>query len=195
MELEEIKHKLTPAQYDFFYAFKEYIELPIYFIGSILRYDYFKGYSDLDINIFSPDINSTNLKIKHFLNIEKKDKIIFININKYPISGYKFYYNNSFEDEKKVEFDLSIFKENTKKILLETRFTYSEIPFFVLVYFLIIKTLHYHIGIINNEYYTYLKKLIWAFINKDLNPQIMNYDEYTDIYKKIYPNTKYMVNI
>ena len=55
MELEEIKYKLTPAQHDFFYALKEYIQLPIYFIGSILRYDYFKGYSDLDVDIFSPD--------------------------------------------------------------------------------------------------------------------------------------------
>ena len=195
MEFEEIKDKLTQPQYNFFYELKEYVELPIYFIGSILRYDYFKGYSDLDVDIFSPDPDSTKLKIKNFLNSEKKDRIIFININKYPMSGYKFYYNNSFKDEKKVEFDLSIFKESTKHILLETRFTYCEIPFVVLVYFLIIKTLHYRIGLINDKLYTKLKTLIWVFINKDLDPQFMNYDEYIDIYKKNYPNTKYMVNL
>ena len=93
MEFEEIKDKLTQPQYDFFYELKEYVELPIYFIGSILRYDYFKGYSDLDVIIFSPDIDSIKLKIKHFLNIDKKDRIIFLHINKVPISGYKFYYN------------------------------------------------------------------------------------------------------
>ena len=63
MEFEEIKNKLTQTQYEFFYELKEYIELPIYFIGSIIRYDYYKGYSDLDVMIFSPNINSTKLKI------------------------------------------------------------------------------------------------------------------------------------
>ena len=114
MEFEEIKYKLTQQQYDFFYELKKYIELPIYFMGSIIRYDYYKGYSDLDTMIFSPDINSTRLKIRHFLNIDKKDKIIFLHINKVPISGYKFYYNNSLKGEKKVDFDLTIFKENSK---------------------------------------------------------------------------------
>ena len=34
-------------------------------MGSIIRYDYFKGYSDLDIMIFSSNINSTRLKTKN----------------------------------------------------------------------------------------------------------------------------------
>ena len=98
MEFEEVKDKLTQAQYDFFIKLKDYIELPIYFIGSVLRYDYFKGYSDLDVDIFSPDPESTKIKINHFLNIDKKDRIIFINLNNQQISGYKFYYNNSLKN-------------------------------------------------------------------------------------------------
>jgi hypothetical protein len=101
MELEEIKNKLTSIQYNFLYDLKEYINLPIYFIGSILRYDYFKGYSDLDIELFSPDPNYTKIKIKQFLNHNEKDRFIFINEGKYPISGYKLYYNNRQKMNKK----------------------------------------------------------------------------------------------
>ena len=195
MEFEEVKDKLTQAQYDFFIKLKDYIELPIYFIGSVLRYDYFKGYSDLDVDIFSPDPESTKIKINHFLNIDKKDRIIFINLNNQQISGYKFYYNNSLKNEKKVECDLTIFKEITKPILLQDRFTYCEIPFFVTIYFLIIKVLYYYIGIISNDWFKYLKNIVWICINKNLDPTFMNYDEYKDIYKKIYPNVKNMINI
>lgn len=194
MELEEIKDKLTPAQYNFFNELKEYIELPIYFIGSILRYDYFKGYSDLDIYIFSLNPELTKLKLKLFLNIEKKDKIICININNTQISGYKLYYNNSLKGEKKVEFDLSIFKENTREIITDFMIQNYNIPYYYIIYFLIIKTLYYYIGIINKDLYSYLKNFAWNTYFLD-NTKIIYYDEYIEIYKKNKPNVKYMVNI
>ena len=194
MEFEKIKNKLTKPQYDFFYELKKYIELPIYFIGSILRYDYFKGYSDLDVMIFSSDVDSTKLKIKHFLNMDKKDKFIFLRINKLPISGYKFYYNNSFKGEKKIDFDLTIFKENTKKQFLIMSKKHSDISFLCIIYFLIIKILYYHIGIIDKHMYKDLKDFFWEN-NNGFNPIFINYDEYKNIYKKNYPNVKYMINI
>lgn len=195
MEFEEIKDKLTQPQYDFFYELKEYVELPIYFIGSILRYDYFKGYSDLDVIIFSPDIDSIKLKIKHFLNIDKKDRIIFLHINKVPISGYKFYYNDSFKGEKQIDFDLTIFKENTKKTLIDFKKQQYNVPNLYIIYFLIIKTLHYYIGIIDKNMYSTLKDIVWNTANFGFNPIFINYDEYKNIYKKNYPNVKYMINL
>jgi predicted nucleotidyltransferase len=45
---EEIKH--------FFSKMKEYIEEEIYFYGSITRLDYFHGYSDIDVCIFSENM-------------------------------------------------------------------------------------------------------------------------------------------
>ena len=184
MEFEEIKDKLTQPQYDFFYELKEYVELPIYFIGSILRYDYFKGYSDLDVIIFSPDIDSIKLKIKHFLNI-----------NKVQISGYKFYYNDSFKGEKQIDFDLTIFKENTKKTLIDFKKQQYNVPNLYIIYFLIIKTLHYYIGIIDKNMYSTLIDIVWNSANFGFNPIFINYDEYKNIYKKNYPNVKYMINL
>ena len=194
MEFEEIKDKLTKPQYDFFYELKEYVELPIYFIGSILRYDYFKGYSDLDIIIFSPDIDSIKLKIKHFLNIDKKDRIIFLNINKQPISGYKFYYNDSFKGKKNIDFDLTIFKENVKKTLVDFKNQQHNVPFLCITYFLIIKILHYYIGIIDKNTYSTLKDFVWNTNKFGFNPIFMEYNEYKILYKKNYPNVKYMIN-
>lgn len=195
MEFEEIKYKLTQPQYDFFYELKEYVGLPIYFIGSILRYDYFKGYSDLDVIIFSPDIDSIKLKIKHFLNIDKKDRIIFLNINKQPISGYKFYYNDSFKGEKKIDFDLTIFKENSKKILIDFKKQQYDVPILCIIYFLVIKTLHYYVGIIDKNMYSDLKNFVWNTNKFGFNPIFINYDEYKIIYEKNYPNVKYMINL
>lgn len=195
MEFEEIKYKLTKSQHDFFYELKKYIELPIYFMGSIIRYDYYKGYSDLDVMIFSPNINSTKLKIRHFLNVEKKDKIIFLHINKKPISGYKFYYNNSLKGEKKVDFDLTIFKENSKKSFLIMSKKQADMSFLCIIYFLIIKTLYYNIGIIDKHMYKKLKDFFWESNNTGFNPIFVDYDEYKNIYKKNYPNVKYMINL
>jgi len=195
MELEKIKDKLSSAQYNFFNELKEYIELPIYFIGSILRYDYFKGYSDLDIYIFSLNPELTKLKLKLFLNIEKKDKMICININNTQISGYKLYYNNSLKGEKKVEFDLSIFKENTREIVTDFMIQNYNIPYYYIIYFLIIKTLYYYIGIINKDLYSYLKNFVWDTCGLGTTTNIIYYDEYIEIYKKNKPNVKYMINI
>ena len=195
MEFEEIKYKLTKSQHDFFYELKKYIELQIYFMGSIIRYDYYKGYSDLDIMIFSSNINSTRLKIRHFLYTEKKDKIIFVHINKQPISGYKFYYNNCLNGEKKVDFDLTIFKENSKKQFLIMSKKQADMSFLCIIYFLIIKTLYYNIGIIDKHMYKNLKDFFWESNNNGFNPIFVDYDEYKSIYKKNYPNVKYMINL
>lgn len=195
MELEEIRNKLTSIQYNFLYDLKEYINLPIYFIGSILRYDYFKGYSDLDIVLFSHDPNYTKIQIKQFLNHNNPDKFVFVNEGKYPISGYKLDYDNRQQNEEKIEFDLFIFKETSKNILSNNRAAMGDISYIVIIYFLIIKILHFYVGIINNTMYKYLKDKIWSFINKTSTPIIITkYDEYQNLYINVFPDVKNMVN-
>ena len=51
MELEQIKDKLNKKEYDYFTRLSKYLELPLYFIGSVGRSDYIKGKSDFDIEL------------------------------------------------------------------------------------------------------------------------------------------------
>ena len=40
-----------------------------------------------------------------------------------------------------------------------------------------------------------LKDFFWETNNNGFNPIFIDYDEYKSIYKKNYPNVKYMVNL
>jgi predicted nucleotidyltransferase len=57
--METTKNKLSQEESVFFDKLKNYIDKPIYFYGSIQRDDYFPQLSDIDIDIFSDNINST----------------------------------------------------------------------------------------------------------------------------------------
>ena len=116
----------------------------------------------------------------------------------YLLGEEKIYFTNEGKsyDLNEISFNqwIDIFKENTKKQFLIMSKKHSDISFLCIIYFLIIKILYYHIGIIDKHMYKDLKDFFWEN-NNGFNPIFINYDEYKNIYKKNYPNVKYMINI
>ena len=95
MELEEVKDKLGKNQYNYFLQIKEQIDLPLYFLGSITRCDYIKGKSDLDIEVFTDNFDSTILKMEYLFDYYQRKRtrnFIVFKINNIHISGYKYYF-------------------------------------------------------------------------------------------------------
>jgi predicted nucleotidyltransferase len=165
MELEKIKEKLDKKTYDFFYNFREQLELPLYFFGSIARCDFIKGKSDLDIEVFSENIHSTKFKVDslfHYYYQNKETKYIVLKINGTPISGYKYSFKNMY-----ISFDFTIYKKECKEILLHQRNIESNIPFVLVSFLIIIKYLYYYLNIITNNQYSFIKKKIWLFYNNE----------------------------
>ena len=67
--MANVKDKLTPFEQVFFNKLENYLDKPIYFYGSILRDDYFPQMSDIDIDIFTDNENSTITMLQNFLNL------------------------------------------------------------------------------------------------------------------------------
>ena len=59
--------KLTENQKQFFDNLSIFINKPVYFYGSINRPDYIPGKSDIDIDIFADNENSTTQLLSNFL--------------------------------------------------------------------------------------------------------------------------------
>jgi tRNA nucleotidyltransferase (CCA-adding enzyme) len=67
--METTNNKLSSQEKDFFQNLKNYIDLPLYFYGSVQRYDYLPQYSDIDVDIFTNDEKSIIIKLQNFLNV------------------------------------------------------------------------------------------------------------------------------
>jgi hypothetical protein len=142
--------------------------MPLYFFGSIIRSDFIKGKSDLDIEVFSDNINSTIYKVDHLLDYYYKNKdprYIVFKIKGTPISGYKYYFKNS-----DIFFDFSVYKKESQEIILEQRNIEKNIPFALTIFLITIKYLYYYLNVISKQQYSFLKKKMWDLYNPENTP-------------------------
>ena len=70
--METIKYKLSKKKIEFLQNMQEYLDTKLYFYGSIQRFDYIDNVSDIDICIFTDNMDSTILSLQQYLNVEKK---------------------------------------------------------------------------------------------------------------------------
>ena len=95
--MESIKNKVPHNVKNFFRDLSHNIDHKLYFYGSIQRADYFHGSSDIDVDIFTNNTESTLLKLCHFLKTNKKKikKVYWkLNVNNQMVYGYKLSYKN-----------------------------------------------------------------------------------------------------
>lgn len=193
MELEKIKKKFDSKEYDFFYKLMEQLDTELYFIGSITRNDYIKGKSDFDIEVFAENVPSIKYKVEHLLNYHYKNKdpkYIVFEINGIPVSGYKYSFKND-----DIRFDFTIYRKNTKELLLHQRHIDSNIPFVLGIFLRIVKYIYYYLNIINRKQYTIFKKRLWVFHNNE-KTMSKSYDKekYINYLKKENINKKYLID-
>lgn len=158
--METTKNNLTEYQTIFFDKLSHHLDTKIYFYGSIQRYDYFPKSSDIDVDIFTDNIESTIIKLQHFLKLEKCDfsKVVYrLHKTNQVVYGYKVKYKNltnSFKTE------ISIYNEKDKEaVLIEHNFK-TKLPFYVTCFLVILKNLYYNLGILPKSIYIYFKKFL-----------------------------------
>ena len=149
--METIKYKLSKEKIDFLQTMREYLDTPLYFYGSIQRLDYIDNISDIDVCIFTDNIESLILSLQQYLNVEKKHiKKFYINsLNKPLMDGYKLFYENSI-----IKLEISIYESKYKENVLKDLLTIIYIPNFYSIIILILKYIHMVFPIP----YKYLKK-------------------------------------
>jgi len=161
--METTKNKLSHYETIFFNKLSNYLDTKLYFFGSIQRYDYFPGISDIDVDIFTDNVSRTISQIQNYLNINKKTTTKFIykidkGDAKYKIvNGHKIKFEDP-ENSLKVEF--SIYDEKFKDLILHEHTRKISLPFFVIFFLVIIKYLFYVLCIIPKNIYIYLKDFL-----------------------------------
>ena len=141
--METTKNKLTPDQKEFFDKLKNYINLPIYFYGSIQRNDYFPGKSDFDIDIFTDNETSTIYQLCNFLNLKKSDfKKSVYKINDNVIYGYKVKYK---DETKQFKIEMGLYDEKFKEIVMKDHLKDFDLPLYMSVILIIIKWASVHL--------------------------------------------------
>jgi hypothetical protein len=158
--METTKNTLSPYENIFFTTLSNYLETPMYYFGSIQRNDYFPKSSDIDVDIFTENEQSTIIKMQNFLHLEKhkfKKFVYRLEKSNNMIHGYKVTYKKK-EESLKVEF--SIYNEKYKELVLEEHGRKIKLPIYVSFFLVLLKYLYYDFGILPKFIYQYIKRFL-----------------------------------
>ena len=121
-----------------------------------MRDDYVPGRSDIDIDIFTDNEESTISKMQHYLKISRKDfkKMIWkVRQSNRLTTGYKLRYANSF-----IKAEFSIYNVKYKNFILKEHTSNFALPFHCNLFLKILKFIYYRLNILPTPYYSYFKK-------------------------------------
>jgi hypothetical protein len=156
--MEYTKNKIPNDIQEFINKFKHYIDTKIYYYGSVQRYDFFIGKSDIDFSVFTDNTETMINKISHYLHINKKKfhKIAWNYKSKF-IEGYKVIYYN---ENPKCRLEITIYDEKYKEYVLADHIIPFDMPFYICFLLIFLKLLYYNLQMIPISFYTHYKKLI-----------------------------------
>jgi predicted nucleotidyltransferase len=160
-EIFDKNMKKNPNVKEFLKNLSVYINEKIYIYGSSLRPDY-NSKSDVDIAIFTNNLNSLKEKIQHFLVTEKKNfKQVFWRLphSRRLCIGYKIIYKNKI---KNIIVEICLYNEKFKEEILKEHYSKNILPFYATFLLYIIKFLFYDIELLNKNYFIYFKKFIFT---------------------------------
>jgi predicted nucleotidyltransferase len=158
--METTENEIPKYAINFFTKLRNYLDTKLYFFGSVQRKDYFPSNSDIDVAIFTDNMQSTLTRLQAFLGIKKHEIKRFawrLNYDNQLVIGYKIMYK---EPEKNFITELSIYNEKFKHGILEEHNGKKELPFYATILLIILKTLFYTLHIIPSEWYIYCKNII-----------------------------------
>lgn len=157
--METTINKMPEYAENFYRRLNNYLDTNVYFYGSIQRADYFPEDSDIDVAIFTDNVDSMINKISTFLKKKKNDFRRFVikmtSCNKIAC-GYKFMY---VEPEHNFKTEFSVFDEKYKKYLLKEYEIKNNLPMYSIFLLQILKIIYYKLKIISYSWYAYLKDI------------------------------------
>ena len=163
--METTKNSLSSYASMFFNKLSVYLDTPLYFYGSIQRDDYKPFYSDIDIDIFTENMNSTVVKLQNFFNNDVYQKIIIKPQNiKGIIKGYKFKYS---DPENNFKCEISVYDIKNKDDILQEHGRKQSLPFIISILLVLLKTVHFNIGILPEDMYLKAKNFIMDLVDTD----------------------------
>ena len=157
VDQSELSNKMTPDRLNFFADMATYVDLPVYFYGSLLRSDYVDGKSDIDAVIFTDNENSTVFRLQHYLQAAQNEfrKIVW-KLNGHFIHGRKI----KCAKYKNMEFEISVYNKNYKEALLREYNRPKTWSPLVILGLRVIKLLYYTLPLLSRTQYSELKRFL-----------------------------------
>jgi hypothetical protein len=155
--METTNNEISPYASIFFSRLSNYLDTKLYFFGSVQRYDYFQS-SDIDVDIFSDNLESTLSKMRNFLHVKKEEfkKIIWrLKTKNKVITGYKLMY---LQPEHNFAAEFSIYDEKYKDDILSIHNSKNSIPFYATFVLIIAKFLYHTLNVIPSSLYSSCKR-------------------------------------
>ena len=156
--METTKNDMPENAKIFFTKLKNYLDTPIYYYGSIQRFDYISERSDIDAAIFTDNFNSTILKMQNFLN-EKRSSFKKFLLRLECCNTVAYGYKIKYEDKHgKFIAEIAIYNEKIKQEALKEQLVKCDIPFYISFLLYILKTLYYRFKILPFNVFISLKR-------------------------------------
>lgn len=161
MEIASVEKKLSKKAKRFLTTFSDYLEIPFYYFGSILRPDYVSGASDVDIDIFTDNEDSTIAKILNYLNMPRAQvkKVVWILRDKTTTYGYKI--QQTLDDAN--IFEYSIYNTRFKNKILSEHRDKIELPVYTSLCLQVLKILYYRLHLISDKTYSETKRYMLSY--------------------------------
>lgn len=158
--MESTNNKLNPIQRSFLNNLRNHMRCPIYIYGSVQRDDYMNGKSDIDICMFTDNMNLTLMKLCNYLRVERRSfqQIVWkLPSNNKILHGYKMKYDL---DHHIGPIEISIHNMKDREFIIEDKKGKLILPWYASWSLFIIKWVHYNTFVISADMYKYLKKKI-----------------------------------
>lgn len=160
--MESTRHPLPPELARFLVDMKNYIELPLYFYGSIQRSDFFPGESDIDIAVFSENVPSTLAQLLHFLKLAKRRAKQFVTrfANTTHVAyGYKIVYTVTLSGNS-YPIEIAVYSKNDETAVRSDQNKKASMSAPMMWLLIILKYLYYKLQIIPSTTFNYIKTQI-----------------------------------
>jgi len=144
--METTRHVLPTHVNRFFVDLGNYLDIQLYYYGSVQRSDYVPGKSDIDIDVFCDHDESTIRRMMAFLHLprSKFKRVVWI-IDGHDVLGYKCRYENK---QQHIAAEFSIYNNKYKHLVLSEHRFKMVLPWYVSLALMFIKFFFYTLPIL-----------------------------------------------
>ena len=158
--MEDIKNKMPIHKRQFFSNLERYLDTPLYYFGSIRRYDYDPDNSDVDAILFTNNEASSISQLQNWFHVSKNNfkKIVhFLPESKRIVYGHKLTYHNA---KLNISTDILIYNVKDEDTIKRDDKLRIDMPIFMVTIMIILKFLHHQVGILPQWAYIYFKRIL-----------------------------------
>lgn len=174
--METTRNKLPEKTEYILNKLSEYLDTKLYFFGSVQRLDYFPGKSDIDIDLFSDNVDMTMYKLAYFFRVDKhefKKVVMRIKDNNHIIHGHKIVIERP-QDQFQCEF--LVFHDKYKEDVLHDSIKKIDLGYWQLFILYFLKLFYYQWGIIPKKWYKNCKRFIINRTDSEFNDEFLTFD-------------------